>query len=80
VRAAVAAAALIYGGIHDEIRRNGYDTIHRRARTSTARKLMLAARAAWRLRRPSAAAVAAARHGPGVRACPSPGAGEAGVV
>ncbi|HEU4990110.1 MAG: phytoene/squalene synthase family protein [Gemmatimonadota bacterium] len=40
----VAVAAQVYRGIHDEIRRAGYDTLRRRAHTSIGRKLWLAAR------------------------------------
>ncbi len=42
---AFAAAAGIYRGIHEEIRRNGYDNFSLRAHTSTPRKALLAARA-----------------------------------
>ena len=42
---AVSAAAAIYRGIHDEIRRNGYDNITTRAVTSTQRKTWLALKA-----------------------------------
>lgn len=49
-RRAVAAAAAVYRGIHDEIRANRYDNLARRARTSTLRKLGLAAGALARLR------------------------------
>lgn len=38
----VAAAAAAYRGIHDEIRKNGYDNLTRRAHTSRGRKLWLA--------------------------------------
>jgi phytoene synthase len=41
----VAVAARTYQGIHDEIRRNGYDNLARRARTSPFRKTRLAGRA-----------------------------------
>jgi 15-cis-phytoene synthase len=44
-RRAVRVAAHVYRGIHDEIRANQYDTLGRRAHTSTARKLSLAVRA-----------------------------------
>jgi 15-cis-phytoene synthase len=44
-RRAVRVAAHVYRGIHDEIRANAYDTLGRRAHTSTARKLSLAVRA-----------------------------------
>jgi 15-cis-phytoene synthase len=40
----VAVAAHVYRGIHDEIRRNGYDNLRRRAHTSLPRKMWLAAR------------------------------------
>jgi 15-cis-phytoene synthase len=46
----VAVAAMVYRGIHDEIRRNRYDNITRRAFVGPARKGMLAARALWELR------------------------------
>lgn len=42
-RRGVSVAASVYEGILDEIRRNGYDNLRQRARTSTARKLTLAA-------------------------------------
>jgi 15-cis-phytoene synthase len=42
-RRPVAAAAAAYRGIHDEIRRNDYDNLRRRAHTSTVRKILLAA-------------------------------------
>lgn len=41
---AFATAAGVYRGIHEEIRRNGYDNLNLRAHTSTARKAVLAAR------------------------------------
>ena len=41
-RPAVAVAARVYGAIHEAVRDNGYDTLRRRAVTSTARKLTLA--------------------------------------
>jgi 15-cis-phytoene synthase len=41
-RKAVVVAARVYGGIHDEIRRNGYDTLRLRARTGRFRKGWLA--------------------------------------
>lgn len=44
-RRATAVAAAVYEGIHDAIRRNGYDNLRRRAVTSTMRKLVLAAEA-----------------------------------
>jgi len=63
-RPAVAVAARVYGAIHEAVRDNGYDTLRRRAVTSTARKLVLA-RAALAEHGESAvaleAAVAAAR-------------------
>ena len=42
-RRGVSVAASVYEGILDEIRRNGYDNLRQRARTTTARKLGLAA-------------------------------------
>jgi 15-cis-phytoene synthase len=39
---AVTVAAVVYRGIHDEIRRNAYDNLHQRARTGIARKVRLA--------------------------------------
>ena len=48
-RRAVAAAAAVYRGIHDEIRAHRYDNLTRRARTSRLRKLQLAAGALARL-------------------------------
>lgn len=42
---AAAVASAIYGGIHDAIRRNEYDTLRLRAYTSTPRKVTLAATA-----------------------------------
>ena len=45
----VAVATHVYRGIHGEIRRNGYDSLTRRAVTSTRSKAMLAARAIWEL-------------------------------
>lgn len=56
---AVAAAAAIYGGIHAAIRENGYDSLTRRARTTGARKAVLAAGALWDLRRRRVAASSA---------------------
>jgi phytoene synthase len=41
-RRPVAAAAEAYRGIHREIRRQGWDNLHRRARTTLPRKLLLA--------------------------------------
>jgi phytoene synthase len=46
-RHSVAVAAAVYRGIHDVIRRNGYDNVHRRAVTSTGNKVALAASALW---------------------------------
>jgi phytoene synthase len=46
---AVAVAGHVYRGIHSEIRRNGYDTLTRRAVTSARSKALLAARALWEL-------------------------------
>lgn len=40
-RSAVAVAARVYQGIHREIRRNGYDSLRRRARTGLGRKVVL---------------------------------------
>ena len=50
-RRPVAAAAAAYRGIHREIRRNGYDNLSARARTSTAHKLVLAGRGLLEARR-----------------------------
>jgi 15-cis-phytoene synthase len=47
-RLAVVAAADIYRGIHASVQANGYDNLGRRARTGTATKLHLAARALLR--------------------------------
>ncbi len=47
----VAVAARVYQGIHAEIRRNGHDTLHRRAHTSLTGKVRLGARALVELRR-----------------------------
>lgn len=44
-RRAVVVAAHVYRGIHAEVRSNGYDNLTRRAHTSTATKVRLAARA-----------------------------------
>jgi phytoene synthase len=49
----VAVAASVYRGIHGEIRRNGYDNLNRRARTSLPRKVILATRGLRALRRES---------------------------
>jgi phytoene synthase len=46
-RRAVAVAAAVYEGIHDAVRRNGYDNLRRRAVTTTARKVVRAAGALW---------------------------------
>ena len=43
----VLVAALVYRGIHDAIRRNGYDNIGRRARTDAFAKLQIAVKATW---------------------------------
>jgi len=48
-RRAVAVAAAVYEGIHDAVRRNGYDNLRRRAVTTTARKIVRAAGALWSL-------------------------------
>ncbi|QXD15519.1 carotenoid biosynthesis protein [Rhodocaloribacter litoris] len=48
---AVAVAADVYRGIHRRIRANGYDNLTQRARTTTAEKCGLAARALFRLAR-----------------------------
>lgn len=48
-RAAVATAAEVYRGIHREIRRDGYDSLTRRAFTSSGTKIQLGARALLRL-------------------------------
>jgi len=48
-RRAVAVAAAVYEGIHDAVRRNGYDNLRRRALTTTARKVVRAAGALWSL-------------------------------
>lgn len=47
----VAVAAFVYRGIHDVIRRNGYDNLTKRARTGTVGKLLLASRAMAMVRR-----------------------------
>jgi phytoene/squalene synthetase len=44
----------VYQGIHDEIRRNGYDNVRRRAVTTTGRKVALAVGALWGVARPPA--------------------------
>jgi phytoene synthase len=46
-RRAAAVAAAVYEGIHDAIRRNGYDNLARRAVTTATRKVTLAAGALW---------------------------------
>ena len=60
-RRAVAVASAVYAGIHDAVRGIGYDTLRRRASTSTATKLALGARALVGLgtRRPRTGAAAA---------------------
>jgi len=50
-RRAVAVAAAVYQGIHDAVRRNGYDNLRHRAVTTPTRKVLLAAHALWSLRR-----------------------------
>lgn len=50
LRRPVAVAAHVYRGILDEIRRNDYDNLTRRARTSRSRKAVLATRAMIALR------------------------------
>jgi phytoene synthase len=50
LRTAVAVAASVYQGIHEEIRKNRYDNLTRRAHTSFFRKVVLASRGLWRLR------------------------------
>jgi len=49
----VAAATAIYRGILTELRRNGYDNFHRRARTASWQKPLLAAAGLWRGQRPA---------------------------
>lgn len=49
----VAVAAGVYRGIHQEIRKNGYDNLRRRASTSLPRKVLLAAQGLSALRRAS---------------------------
>src|SRR5690606_25212899 len=44
-----AIAANVYRGIHREIRRSGYDNLHRRARTDPLVAGLLAGRALWKL-------------------------------
>jgi 15-cis-phytoene synthase len=53
-RKAVAVAARVYQGIHDEIRKNGYDTLRKRAATGRVRKSVLAVRALRELSRAEA--------------------------
>jgi len=48
-RRAVAVAAAVYEGIHDAVRRNGYDNLRHRAVTTTGRKVVRAAGALWSL-------------------------------
>ena len=57
-RHSVAVAAAVYEGIHDVIRRNGYDNVHRRAVTSTPQKLALATSALWAVTRSDTARAA----------------------
>ena len=47
---AVAVAARVYRGIHDQVRANGYDNLNRRAHTSLPGKVVLACRGYGRLR------------------------------
>ena len=47
---AVAVAAQVYQGIHDQVRANGYDNLNRRAHTSLPAKVVLARRGYGRLR------------------------------
>ena len=47
-RRAVAVASSVYAGIHDAIRKNGYDSLNRRATTNLAAKLSLGALALLR--------------------------------
>lgn len=51
VQPALAVAARVYAGIHAALRDNGYDNLTRRARTSLARKTLLALGALAELRR-----------------------------
>lgn len=63
-RRPVAVAAFVYRGIHEAIRRRGYDNLRQRASTSTPAKLVLATRALRELDRtpvPRLAAEAAGR-------------------
>jgi len=48
-RRPVGVAAYVYRGIHDMIRKNGYDNLCRRAHTSKRAKIGLALRALWRI-------------------------------
>jgi 15-cis-phytoene synthase len=48
-RRPVGVAAYVYRGIHDMIRKNGYDNLCRRAHTSRRTKIGLALRALWRV-------------------------------
>ena len=57
----VAVAAYVYRGIHGEIRRNGYDTLTRRAVTSAGSKAILAARAIWESQTMAASVLRTAR-------------------
>jgi phytoene synthase len=51
IQPCMAAAAYIYRGLHDAVRRNHHDDVRRRARVSAARKLVLSAGALAELRR-----------------------------
>lgn len=46
----VAVAGRVYQGIHEEIRKNGYDNLSLRAYTSFSRKVVLGGRGLWELR------------------------------
>jgi 15-cis-phytoene synthase len=76
----VAVAARVYQGIHHEIRRNGYDNLHRRAYTSLPAKLRLGSRGLLQLRKarkqPGADLLLSAPGSPGTQGLPgsSPGA------
>ena len=70
----VAVAAHVYRGIHGAIRRNGYDNLRLRARTTAPEKAVLAARALWQLRATRRAA------GAGLLETPAPFATRAGVL
>jgi phytoene synthase len=50
----IAIASYVYRGIHDAIRRNGYDNLNQRAHTTVIHKARLAAAALRRLRRVAA--------------------------